>query len=110
MQWKLVIMENCRKIKIAMKNLSGQIVNGGISHKKMLSVDDSVGRSFSPGPLQISPYNLYGIWSFLTQVFIYFINKFYKIKHAALKAWPEEERIPRFVLWSKEDIRTDDFK
>ena len=78
--------------------------------KKMLSVDDSVGRSFSPGPLQISPYNLYGIWSFLTQVFIYFINKFYRIKQAALKAWPEEERIPRFVLWSKEDIRTDDFK
>ena len=50
------------------------------SYKKMLSVDDSVGRSFSPGPLQISPYNLYGIWSFLTQVFLYFINKFYKIK------------------------------
>ena len=77
MQWKLiVIMENCRKIKkTVMKNLSGQIVNGGISHKKMLSVDDSVGRSFSRGPLQISPYNLYGIWSFLIQVFLYFINK-----------------------------------
>ena len=84
-----------------MKNLSGQIVNGGISHKKkMLSVDDSVGRSFSRGPLQISPYNLYGIWSFLTQVFLYFINKFHKIKQNMLlqKQCQRRNRVQDFIL------------
>ena len=80
--------------------------------KKMLSVDDSVGRSFSRGPLQISPYNLYGIWSFLTQVFLYFINKSYKIKQNMLlqKQCQNRNGVQDFnlVLWPKEYIRTND--